>query len=45
MSAYDAGYATGQIIGYLLVAGLLIWFLYYRKKKQKKDNDNTLDQI
>ena len=42
--AYELGYAVGQLVGVLLVAGLVIYFFYFRnRKKNKSDQDQTLD--
>jgi hypothetical protein len=42
--AYELGYAVGQLVGVLLVAGVVIYFVYFRKrKKNKTDDDQTLD--
>lgn len=42
--AYDLGYAVGQFVGVLLVAGVVIYFIYFRKRKKNKSNeDQTLD--
>jgi len=46
MTSYEKGYAFGQAFGYLLVAAVCAYFLYRNyKKKKKKNQDNTLDQI
>ena len=46
MTAYESGRLVGQAIGYLLVAGICIYFLYrQRKKGKKKEDDNNLDQV
>ncbi len=42
--AYEMGYAVGQLVGVLLAAGFLIYFFYFRKRKEnKRDEDQTLD--
>jgi uncharacterized membrane protein len=46
MTLYEKGYALGQAVGFLLVAGVCAYFLYrnYKKKRQKKD-DGSIDQL
>jgi len=36
MKAYDAGYLTGQIVGYLIAAGLIAWSFITEKRNKKK---------
>lgn len=43
--AYELGYATGQLVGVLLVVGVVIYFVYFRnRKKNRIDADQTLDR-
>jgi O-antigen/teichoic acid export membrane protein len=42
--AYELGYAVGQLVGVLLAVGVLIYFIYFRKrKKNRTGTDQTLD--
>lgn len=42
--AYELGYAIGKLVGFLLLVGVVIFFVYLgRRKGNKSDNDQTLD--